>query len=735
MAIPRLGSQNKQDTGDFSVSTLIQEQAKEMQDAFTKALKNAYRESARVAYQEQADIEKKLHQLRKQNTKEAIKERERLEAELEKRQRTADARQNATEAKERAKQEKQLREMRLQANISLMGNKEQWKTLDKTEKARIKRETAHDVASKALGDTMNHLANSINNFASQFESYIKAYTQYQQKINVRLQGSGRWWQGITGIESRISNSIGITPYVRTQDVMENVVKATEAGIAFNIEQRAFLQTLSENIANTFNAFDSNLLRIIRIQQQDSTAARLGMEAGLTQFLNSRFSDTSYLNSLFDSVSGSLLQATSTMDAKQSVAFEYIVQKWLGSLTSVGFGESAISAIASGLGMLGSGDVSGLAGNTAMQNLLVMSASRAGLSYADMLKDGLDASNTNKLMKSMVEYLQEIAKSDNNVVKSQIASIFGVTVADLSSVGNLLTSDIMKIYSNSMTYGSMVGELYNQMSVPNLMSRLGIGGMTANLLENAKYSIGTGIASNPITYALWELTSMIEGVTGGIALPTFSVMGNMVDLNTTVTNLMRAGIVGVSTLGAIGEVMSGLNNTFVPSLMLLKMGITGSPTTNIRGRGLSRVKGRSVSASGYQVGASGEDISSMTIATADADAQKQLKEKTETEGSLSAIQYYLLGDFDSKMTGILSMLGSMSGYSVVESGIGEEFQWGNRKAVFATNVSVEPAKEEDKKLNPLNNINSNVETIVSLLRSIDSSIGSPGSSPANIGFNG
>ena len=44
------------------------------------------------------------------------------------------------------------------------------------------------------------------------------------------------------------------------------------GIAFNVEQRAFLDTISEKIATTFEATDASLLKLVRIQQADSFPA-------------------------------------------------------------------------------------------------------------------------------------------------------------------------------------------------------------------------------------------------------------------------------------------------------------------------------------------------------------------------------------------------------------------------------------------------------------------------------
>jgi hypothetical protein len=69
-----------------------------------------------------------------------------------------------------------------------------------------------------------------------------------------------------------------------------------------VEQRAFLQTMTDKIATTFNAFDSNLLKIIRIQQEDSTVYRMGAEAQLTKFFNSNFQDSTYMSDVYDTVS-------------------------------------------------------------------------------------------------------------------------------------------------------------------------------------------------------------------------------------------------------------------------------------------------------------------------------------------------------------------------------------------------------------------------------------------------
>ena len=571
--------------------------------------------------------------------------------------------------------------------------------------------------------------NLINGLKQMFDNTIQTYGTYQAKINTRLQGSGSSWNGLSGttnIEKTLTAAAGANAYVKLQSVMDNVVKATEAGIANNIEQRAFLATVSENIASTFDAFDSNLLRVIRVQQADTTAARLGMEAGLTNFLNRYFSDNSYLNNAFDTVSQNLFEATSQLSAEEAVGVEYQIQKWLGSLYSVGFSDTAISKISQALGYLGSGNISALSSDAAMQNLMVMAMNKANLSYGDIMTSGLTASDTNSLLKSMVEYLEEIANSDNKVVKSQYAEVFGMTVSDLKAAKNL-TSSISDITKASMGYTDSISELYYQMG--QLDSRISVAGKLQNLYDNVNYSIGTTIASNPATFALWQITSAIEDLTGGINLPTVSVMGNSVDLNTTVTNLMRAGIVGAGTLGNIGTIITGVNNSFNPSNMLSRLGIGGNKAKSVkRGGGLNRRKNllNQLSTSDYVGNISGDDYYNQTITSANDQKQKTIEQQKReaTDITLNNIHEYLLSVFDPKITAINKMLASIAGYNVSQKTWGSSTFTGTiSKDYTATTISVvDPDKNTLTNRDLLADIRSNSSDILELLKKVISDSG-------------
>jgi hypothetical protein len=64
-------------------------------------------------------------------------------------------------------------------------------------------------------------------------------------------------------------------------------------------------------------------------------------------------------------------------------YEYNIQKWLGSMYSLGMSSDTVTKLASAIDMLATGDVSGLS-SSGMQNLLVMAANKGGLAYGDLL---------------------------------------------------------------------------------------------------------------------------------------------------------------------------------------------------------------------------------------------------------------------------------------------------------------------------------------------------------------
>lgn len=496
------------------------------------------------------------------------------------------------------------------------------------------------------------------------DKVMSTFTQYQTQIDARIQGTR---DTFTILQEKLTSAVGINPYFKTEDLLKNLNATVENGIAYDIEQRAFLQTVSDKIATTFDAFESSLTRIIRIQQSDSTAARLGLEAYLTRYLNANFADTSYLNGLYDQVQGNLLEAMSLQGTEDAVSFEYQIQKWLGALYSVGFSDSTISALSQALGNLGSGNVSALNG-TAMQNLLVMAAANTGtLDYGELLINGLNESNVNTLLESVVTYLQDIAQSNNQVVLSQYADVFGVQVSDLVAALNINTEAIK---DSTLNYSQTIDELGGQLN--SLASRMTIPQMLENVFANAQFSLGQGIAENPALYAIYKITSLIQSHTGGINIPFISAVGTGVDLNTTVENLIKLGVIGVSSIGMIGDVISGLGSTINPASMLTKLGIGNTPgiLQNIQSSGLgtlSRSSGSTTSSTTTLGNASGEDIYESTMNEANAETSAELDQAKENEVGISDLYTYFTQTFDRKFDTMLHIVGKSNGYKFTSVG--------------------------------------------------------------------
>lgn len=426
-----------------------------------------------------------------------------------------------------------------------------------------------EAASKAVKTSLSKVNKGIN-------EYLGAYTQYMSGIETRLQGSAKTFSSVTGV---ISSAVGSSQYVSQRKVLENLSELVKKGIAYNVEQRAFLATVSDRIATTFDAFDSNLARIIRIQQADSTAARLGLESQLTKFFNNTFGDTSYLSTVFDTVSASLLSASSTMNRDKSVAFEYTVQKWLGSLSSVGVSDSTIQQLAQGIGYLASGDINSLAGNQSLQNLLVMASSRAGIDYGSMLTGGMTSADASTLLKSVIQFAQDISNTNNRVVLSQYAKIFGMDISDLMAISNLTAKDLVTISSNMLEYEKLYSETESQ--IKTLGSRMSIKNRIDTMFENIMSSIGENIANSAGSYTTWLLTDIVEEATGGIAIPTIGAFGNFIDLETTVTGLIKTGIVGISTISELGNILAGLSGA-----NKLSLSNWGSSDMTTRGNGFT-----------------------------------------------------------------------------------------------------------------------------------------------------
>ena len=101
-----------------------------------------------------------------------------------------------------------------------------------------------------------------NKLTSAIDNAISTYTQYQARVEARLQGSNENWADLS---EKIRTVVGFSGIVSQKKMLEHVSTLVDRGIAYNVEQRAFLETISENIATTFSATNDTLLRLVRLQ--------------------------------------------------------------------------------------------------------------------------------------------------------------------------------------------------------------------------------------------------------------------------------------------------------------------------------------------------------------------------------------------------------------------------------------------------------------------------------------
>ena len=468
-----------------------------------------------------------------------------------------------TDAKENQKNLKELDKMQVNALVDKQ-KKEAQDRKDKQKEDALARKAELKYRLTTLDGIKDAISSGINKAFDAIDQPIKSFYEYQAKYEARLQGSENHYNKMM---TEISRQIGMSPFVSQKKMVEKLQKAIDSGVNYNVELRAYIATVTENIASTFDAFDGELLRLIRIQQSDSTAARMGMEAALTQVLNKMFSDSSYLSDASDNVTHALLDASAQLSHDMATEFEFVTQKWLGALYSLGVSSTTVQNIAQTLGYIGSGNVEQLAGNDQMMTLLAMSAAKGGTSISELLTGEFSAKKTNDLLYGMTQLLGEIANNtdSNKVTKSAFANVFGITNTDLKSISNLTANDISTLYDYNLNYSQALVE--SSMQLKQIAGRTHISQMLNNLIQNTTDSMALTIGGNPATYALYKATSLISNLVGdrGIEIPGIQAMGTGTASGISIIPIMKAGIVGMGLLGPLLGSIANLSSGGLPAL--------------------------------------------------------------------------------------------------------------------------------------------------------------------------
>ena len=182
---------------------------------------------------------------------------------------------------------------------------------------------AHEKEKRRKQDLVDMLGSATSSLTAAIDESLNKYLSVQQSMAAHLSGSTD--TSLSGILNNLQRTLSTTNVVRQESVFNNLGNLVRSGITYNVEQRAFLQTLANDIDMVFNAQDGSLTQLIRLQNRDLSSNRMAIEYSLQKFLNQNYQTSEYIKQGFESVSSSLLTAQSTMSAANAVNFEGTVQ--------------------------------------------------------------------------------------------------------------------------------------------------------------------------------------------------------------------------------------------------------------------------------------------------------------------------------------------------------------------------------------------------------------------------
>ena len=398
-----------------------------------------------------------------------------------------------------------------------------------------------------------NLESATSSITNKLDGIIENFISKQQSVAAHLMGSGSSLDDITGTLSSALSGQGL---VKQESVYNNLSKLVNEGIVYNVEQRAFLQTLSDDMDLMFNANNGSLTRLIRLQSTDLTSYRMAIQYDLQTFLNQNYSTSEYIKDAFTNVSESLLETQSLLSSSEGIALESTLQTILGSYYSLGGSTSTVNNLAKAINSLGSGDISEL--GSGISNLILMGVAQAGLDYGDILNGGLNAQETSAIMNNVISYMSSMySGTESNVVRNQLAKAFGVTVSDLVAASKTpkveggVSADISNLLSDYSSFTPLTTQ-------------------ASNLMENLWYSWGTNIASNTGQYYVYEISKIVSSSLGealsGVNLD-LGFLGTGASLN--LGSIVKAAPL-VALIPSIFETIGDVSNS-------LSAGLTGGLT--------------------------------------------------------------------------------------------------------------------------------------------------------------
>ena len=372
----------------------------------------------------------------------------------------------------------------------------------------------------------------------------RVISNYYGKINASLEGATK---DFSSISANAVESLGLSRFVKQTDYIEQIARLTASGVSFNVEQRALLETIKDKTIASFSAVDANLLRLIRLRQQDLTATQFGLEAALRTTLNKVFKDSAYLNELYDTINGAITDAAIVSGSSDITEYNSTIQSWMGAMYESGVSSGVVQKLAQGINYLGSGNVAGLASDSDLQRLILLSMDSINMDYADILQRGLSSSDINDLLTAVVKYLTQIAKntSDNNVLASSYTNLFSMSMSDLKAITNLYNNLGSWSVVNS---SSALAKTKKELSYIQSTERTTVAEQVQNIMDNAKYTFGQSIAKDAGSYLTWKVSNLMIDV--------FDSVTQTVGTNTKLGKLAQAAKL-VPQIGIFGNELKGI----------------------------------------------------------------------------------------------------------------------------------------------------------------------------------
>jgi len=405
-----------------------------------------------------------------------------------------------------------------------------------------------------LGELRKDMTKSINQAASAMENYFG-------KIQANLYGAGIDYYSI---QDDVENAIGFSRLVKQTDYLNQIADLTNQGLVTDIEQRALLQTIKDRTLTSFDVANAGLTRLVRLGEQNSVN-QFGVELQLRRLLNSPvFGDASYLTGLFDSVTDAVLDA-SISTASDITNFNSTIQSYIGAMYASGLSDNIVSAIASGINALGSGNVSALAGDESIQRLFLLSMDRIGMDYADILQQGLSSTDTANLLTSIIEYLNEIATntSDNLVLKSSYSSLFNMSVSDMEAIQNVYSKlgSISSSIVNANQASTITANAVTDMVAANTLA----SEQFENFFANFSYAFGSNVAENNALYTTYRIADISYDLLDGFS-KVGGILGKALNLAKLGPAATQYAIGGASFIKMLTEAQSGLGENNLINLL-------------------------------------------------------------------------------------------------------------------------------------------------------------------------